>query len=83
MATKITEALYRRRPGSWWKGRRVVSNREISTGVASMPAGTEFTIVDKLRGFGLRSDPCPHCGIRFFVKYANPAGIELIDGDQS
>jgi len=51
----------------------------LASGRYKFPAGTLFTISDKFKGFGLWSDPCPHCGVSASIDKVPPQTIELIE----
>ena len=54
-----------RKTEEWWKKRtNLITSRHLSNGQTKIPAGTRVRVNRKFGGFGLISDPCPHCGIR-------------------
>ena len=66
-----------------WAGRRVITTREISNGLGSIPAGTLGTIAS---GYHIRegnlhfkADKCPGCGLALIcsrLHYADFKGVE-------
>lgn len=74
----ITAREYRRFSEPDWLNVRVRSLVEIRNGYGSLPAGTEYIITRKYRGFELQSEPCPCCGIKVFVNRVSPNSLERI-----
>jgi len=68
---------YERTTAKEFIGRRVVGLVPMKTGMYSVPPGKIFTIEDKQGGFNLLSDPCPHCGIRVFIRGVQPQNVDL------
>lgn len=62
-----------------WKGLRVKSLRPLENGRANLPAGAMFTVIRNYGGLRLKSDPCPHCSIRFFVNKVPESSVEIIE----
>ena len=75
----ITEAQYQRRTEAEWKKLRVRSLRPLANGLATVPAGTIFSITRKMNGFGLKADPCPHCGIQIHIYKVEPRALEVVE----
>lgn len=70
---------YRKMTEAQLKGRRVVATRDLQTGQIRVPAGTVLTVQRKFGGLDLISDPCPHCGIRPFLRRVPPQALNLLD----
>ena len=75
----MDKKTYDRTTESEFKGRKVISRVPLRNGYISLPAGTTFIIEHKQGGFELRSDPCPHCGIRVWVSKVPPGDVDFID----
>ena len=69
---------YRRLTLETLRGRKVRSKKPLANSLAAMPAGTVYTIVGKLAGLALRSDPCVHCGLALNIRKVNPEKVELL-----
>lgn len=66
----ISRKDYESKTESFWKGKKVVSLTPLENGVATLPAGTGFTVTRKFNGLFLQSDPCECCGISLRITYA-------------
>lgn len=74
----ITQTLYKNLTAKEWSGRRVRSLVELRNGWATLPAGTEFTVVNKFKGLEIRSDPCAHCGVQVGITKVHYGRLELL-----
>lgn len=59
------------------KGLIVFSKIEFTNAYGTMPAGTKFTITDKMNGLGLVSDACSHCGVQMRIRKVAPEHVGL------
>lgn len=82
MLTPVMNRLYQSKPERWWLNMTVESVRPIHTGAYEIPAGTKFKVRKKRAGFGLLSEPCPHCGIKVRVYKVPPGSVRLIIPDE-
>lgn len=73
----VSDAEYRK-PTSWWRGRRVIAEREIVNGYMTLPAGTVFTVRAKFKGFEMYSEPCGCCGGRMNVTRVDRSAVSLL-----
>ncbi len=55
-----------------WIGLKAESVRPLANGLGTLPAGTIFCITASGRYLSARSDPCPHCGIQFYILRVSP-----------
>ena len=46
-------------------------------GMIEIPVGTICSITDKRGGFTLKTDACPSCGVRIFIRKVNPTNVEV------
>lgn len=72
-----------RQTSAWWEGRTVVNTRPLANMLASLPAGTRWTVERKFTGLELVSHPCPCCGIRVSVKRVPFSMLDLVDDEVS
>lgn len=60
----VTWQEYRKHPESYWKGKKMITLREMRNGNFVIPQGTIMEIDKKYQGFSLRKiDTCEKCGI--------------------
>lgn len=63
-----------------WVGLRCKLRREIRTGHQIAPAGMLVTVGSTTVGrLHCTSEPCAHCGVRFFVRMLMPCDLEPIE----
>lgn len=77
----ITQAEYKKNPERFWKGRKVKTLQELSSGYWGIPEGFVLTITRKYCGFDLEAtDECPHCrvGKKLSISRVNPSALELL-----
>lgn len=60
------------------KGRQVRTLQGLRNAWGIIPAGTIATITRKYRGFGLRTEPCTHCGLEAYISRVPCGVIELL-----
>lgn len=75
MSNPITRREYEARTKKEWKGTRVRTVVPIENRLGRIPRGTLCTIMDKAGGFTLETDPCPHCGVQFFIRKVHPKDV--------
>ena len=62
-----------------WIGLHVRTRVDLATGAgAAVPAGSIFRVLDARGGLTLQGDPCPHCGVRYFLARIDAAQVEVI-----
>jgi hypothetical protein len=64
-----------------WNGMRVRLVRPLSNGWGELAAGTIATVEGAGNGMGLqiRTDPCPHCGVKLFMSRVLPSDLEILE----
>lgn len=72
---------YDKRNESQFRGRKVRTLVPLRNGSGEIPAGTVATIKRKWGGFGLSTEPCPCCGIRFYISKIPHHAVELLPAD--
>ena len=60
------------------RGRKAVLLENVSSSFASIPTGTEVTILSKNNGYEIQGDPCPRCGVQATVTHVAPRRLDLI-----
>lgn len=76
----ISRAAYKKGPEVYWIGKRVRARHDLRNNWFVAPAGTEFVIVGKYKGFSLiKADPCTCCGLRGKISEVAPELLDLID----
>ena len=65
-----------------WEGLRVVSLKKLRNSLAQIPDGTMFTVERNYAGLHLISDPCPHCGVRFFINKVPESDVRIISPEE-
>jgi len=75
----ISPGKYKTTPSRKWQGVRVRSLRDMQNGWAALPAGTQFTIEEKHRGFSLRADACECCGLQARISKVQPFDLEILE----
>ena len=70
---------YTRIPLRLMRGRSVRSLVALRNGYGELPAGTIYEVRDKRSGFGLRSEPCGHCGFQQNINKVRPEEVEWAD----
>lgn len=60
----ITQKEYELYTEDYWRGKRVITLKELNNGWFMIPSGTELEITRKYNGFSVEGlDICPHCNI--------------------
>ena len=76
----ISQSAYKKGPEVYWIGKRVRARHDLHNEHFIAPAGTEFVIVRKYKGFRLiKADPCTCCGLRGAISEVRPELLDLID----
>lgn len=70
---------YRKHSEEWFKGKKVRTRTEIETISQKIPAGSVLTIVEKFKGFTLKSEPCACCGVSVHVRKVDGMALDLLD----
>jgi len=65
-----------------WVGLRVRSRKDLRNALGKIPAGTIFTVNRNYAGLQLESDPCPHCGVRFFITKVSERDVTIIEEEE-
>jgi len=65
-----------------WVGLRVRSRKDLQNSLGKIPAGTIFTVDRNYAGLYLTSDPCPHCGVRFFIIKVPEREVTIIEEEE-
>lgn len=65
-------------PESKLKGQKVRTLAQLENGWGVIPRGTIATITRKRGGFGLRTEPCPTCGLRASISRVHCQDVELL-----
>ncbi len=66
-----------------WVGATVETPKPIRNGMGSMPAGTHCVVKENYKGLSLESDPCPHCGIQFYVTRVSEESVIVLSGGKT
>lgn len=74
--------LYQKLTKTQVVGRKVRLRRTISNGRYDFAAGTVMTIEDKKRGYTLKTDSCPTCGVSARVSRVEPYNVDLLESDE-
>lgn len=82
MADPLDWAWYRRTVLATMQTVKLRSVREIQTRAFLIPAGTEFTIVNKLDGLWVRTVKCECCGLQAQANKVAPDAFEPIRPEQ-
>lgn len=57
----------------------VKSRISLKNGRYSIPPGTTFTVTGYYRGLSLRSAPCAHCGVEFYITKVSLASVDIVE----
>lgn len=79
MSPPISRKEYEKRTKEKWIGVKVRSRVPLANRLAKMPAGTLFTIKYKGGGFTLETEPCPTCGVRFYISKVQPGDVSIVE----
>jgi hypothetical protein len=75
----ITYKQYKATTERDWLGKKVrLLRATVTNGGTEIPAGATAEIVRKYQGFEIRSEPCPHCGMRVRIKKMPPDALEVV-----
>lgn len=77
----MTREEYGKTPARKLIGRKVRTKVPLSNQLATIPAGTLWTIWAKHAGFSLRSDACDSCGVSVSITKVQPQQVELLEGE--
>ena len=62
-----------------YKGMKVRSTKLLRNGRIEVPQGTVMTILDWYRGASVKTDPCPHCGVRVYITKVAESDMEPME----
>jgi len=79
----ITQKEWKKKPLSYWKGKKVRTLREMENGNFKIPIGTILEIKDKYCGVELKGlEVCSHCeiGRKISISKVEPTALMLWNG---